>query len=178
MRCKPLHFPKGLGAVQAAGGGGTGDPSPTKRTTISHSSTCGNDRSPTSVTLAGPVSPTILTNSTDRIRPLSYIPCPSLRKISIRPIFCAGPFYTHPEVVLTVFATFYKIPPGGTEKFFSLCRKQQLTFCRYTDKILSIHYEHLYLSLVSFFLKNYVLGGNHIEGLGIYNHRRGDGSCD
>ena len=36
-------------------GFGTGDPSPTKRTTISHSSICGNDRSPTSVPAVGAI---------------------------------------------------------------------------------------------------------------------------
>ena len=49
-------------------GFGTGDPSPTKRTTISHSSTCGNDRPPASVPIVGGGFPAPFTGAMSRRR--------------------------------------------------------------------------------------------------------------
>jgi hypothetical protein len=68
-----------------------------------------------------------------------------------------------------------KIPPRGMKKLPQNLRNTQLTFCTYISRIISIHY----VSIIRFvpLLRIQALGGNHFEGLGIYNYRRGDGSC-
>jgi hypothetical protein len=60
-----------------------------------------------------------------------------------------------------------------TNKWRGFCMKYQLTLQAESGKILLIHYGSLYLCVVP----KYLLGGNQIEGLGIYHIHRRDGSC-
>jgi hypothetical protein len=65
------------------------------------------------------------------------------------------------------------------EKIMSFAGKRQLTFRPEMSKIMLIHYATPKggASVCCKENKYYILGGNKIEGLGIYYIRRGDGSC-
>ena len=66
-----------------------------------------------------------------------------------------------------------KTPSGGFLFLVELWTKPQLTFCFETGRIILIHYVPIWKIYGRAIM---YLGGNHIEGLGMFNYCRGDGS--
>ena len=84
-------------------------------------------------------------------------------------VFSLLTFSTNPSTSLSKSR---KIPLPGIPFLVELWTKPQLTFCFETGRIILIHY----VPIVTYGRAIMYLGGNHIEGLGMFNYCRGDGS--